>query len=98
MPYGSVRRLLGLVFHELAGQRELKIIEGIMVQDHIHRMIKIPFKYSVAEAVGYIKGKSAIVVLGQFGEGQRNLNGEKLWLEAMLYQQLGLKKLKFKLI
>jgi putative transposase len=50
-----------------------------MVQDHVHMLIKIPPKYSVAEVVGYIKGKSAITVARQFSGRQKNFNGERLW-------------------
>ncbi len=49
--YGKVRKYLGNVFHELAFQRGSKIIEGHMVQDHVHMLIKIPPKYSVAEVI-----------------------------------------------
>ena len=58
--YGKVRKFLGSVFHELASQRRSEILEGHMVQDHVHRLIRIPPKYAVAEVVGYIKGKAAI--------------------------------------
>ena len=77
--YGKIRKYLGRVFHELAAQRESTIVEGHMVQDHVHMLVKIPPKYSVAEVVGYIKGKSAIAVARQFGGRQRNFNGERLW-------------------
>ena len=60
--YGEIRRYLGPVFHELAQQKECKILQGSMVQDHVHMLISIPPKYSVAQIVGYIKGKSAIAV------------------------------------
>ena len=70
--YGEVRKFLGPVFHELAGQRRSKILEGHMVQDHVHMMIQIPPKFSVAEVVGYMKGKSAIAVARQFSVRQRN--------------------------
>ena len=60
--YGRIREYLGPVFHELANQRESKIIEGHMVGDHVHMLISIPPKYSVAEVIGYIKGKSAIAI------------------------------------
>jgi len=66
------------VFHELAGQRNSRILEGHMIQDHGHMMIKIPPKYAVSEVVGYLKGKSAIAVARQFGGRKRNFNGEKL--------------------
>ena len=51
--YGKIRKFLGPVFHELARQRSSTIIEGHMVQDHVHMVIKIRPKYAVAEVVGY---------------------------------------------
>jgi putative transposase len=87
--YGKIRKYLGPVFHELASQREAKILEGHMMQDHVHMLIKIPPKYSVAEVVGYIKGKSAIAVARQFGGRQRNFNGEKLWARGYAVSTVG---------
>ena len=60
--YGKIRKFLAPVFHELAGQRECKILEGHMVADHVHVLIRIPPKHSVSEIIGYLKGKSAIAV------------------------------------
>lgn len=87
--YGKVRKYLGSVFHELAYQRESKIVNGNMVQDHVHMLIKIPPKYSVAEVIGYIKGKSAIAVARQFGGRKRNFNGEKLWARGYAVSTVG---------
>ena len=83
--YGKMRKFLGQVFHEMARQKGCKIEEGHMVQDHVHMLIKIPPKYSVAEIVGYIKGKSAIAVARQFGGRKRNFNGEKGILHEAVY-------------
>ena len=80
------------VFHELANQRRSKIIKGHMVQDHVHMMIQIPPKYSVAEVIGYIKGKSAIAVARQFGGRKRNFNGEKLWVRGYAVSTVGFEK------
>src|SRR3974390_1376003 len=49
-----------VVFHELARRRESKIEEGHLMPDHVHMLISIPPKYSVAEVIGFIKGKSSI--------------------------------------
>jgi putative transposase len=87
--YGQIRKYLGPVFHELASQRECKIVEGHMVQDHVHMLIKIPPKYSVAQVVGYIKGKSAIAVARQFGGRQKNFNGERLWARGYAVSTVG---------
>lgn len=87
--YGNVRKFLGPVFRELASQRGSTIISGGMVQDHVHMLIQIPPKYSVAEVVGYIKGKSAIAVARQFGGRQRNFNGERLWARGYAVSTVG---------
>jgi REP element-mobilizing transposase RayT len=64
--YGKIRKFLGPVFHQLAGQRRSKVLEGHMVQDHVHMLIAIPPKYAVSEAVGYIKGKVRWRLPGNF--------------------------------
>lgn len=87
--YGKVRQFLGRVFHDLARQRNSKIIEGHMVQDHVHMLIEIPPKYSVAETIGYIKGKSAIAVARQFGGKKRNFNGERFWARGYAVSTVG---------
>jgi len=87
--YGKVRSYLGPVFHELAEQRGSKIIEGHMVQDHVHMLIEIPPKYAVSEVVGYLKGKSAIAVARQFSGRKRNFNGEVLWARGYAVSTVG---------
>ena len=52
--------------------------------------ISIPPKYSVAEIVGYLKGKSAIAVARQFGGKKRNFSGEKLWARGYAVSTVGL--------
>jgi putative transposase len=87
--YGKIRKYLGPVFRELARQRECEIMEGHMVQDHVHMLIRIPPKYSVAEVVGYIKGKSAIAVAKQFSSRKRNFNGEQFWARGYAVSTVG---------
>ena len=87
--YGKIRKFIGPVFHELAKQRGSKIIEGHMVQDHVHMLICIPPKYAVAEVIGYIKGKSAISVARQFSGRKANFNGERLWARGYAVSTVG---------
>ena len=94
--YGKIRNYLGPVFHELARQKECKILEGHMVQDHVHMLIAIPPKYSVSQIVGYIKGKSAIAVARQFNGKKRNFNGEKLWARGYAVSTVGFEEAKIK--
>ncbi|MBI2842234.1 MAG: IS200/IS605 family transposase, partial [Armatimonadetes bacterium] len=58
--YGHIRKELGKLLAELARHKESRIETGSLQPDHVHMLISIPPKYSVAQVIGYIKGKSAI--------------------------------------
>ncbi len=88
--YGKIRKYLRGVFHDLAKQRNCEIVSGNIVKDHVHMCISIPPKYSVAEIVGYLKGKSAIAVARQFGGKKRNFSGEKFWARGYAVSTVGL--------
>jgi putative transposase len=87
--YGSIMAFLKSKMHELAQQRESKIVGGNIVQDHVHMLIEIPPKYAVSEVIGYIKGKSAIAVARQFSGRKRNFNGEKFWARGYAVSTVG---------
>ena len=90
MIYGNLRKYLGEIFHELAGHRECKIEEGHLMIDHIHMCISIPPKYSVSEVVGYLKGKSAIMIARQFAGQTRNFKGQSFWARGYFVSTVGL--------
>ena len=60
--YVDVRRELGELLHRLARQKECEIHEGHLMPDHVHMLISIPPKYSVAHVVGFLKGDRKSVV------------------------------------
>jgi putative transposase len=76
--FPEIRQYLGPVFHELARQKECRIVEGHLLPDHVHMCIEIPPKYAVSSIIGFLKGKSAIAIARQFKGKQRNFNGECL--------------------
>ena len=73
--YGELRRHLGEVLRRLAQRRESEVEEGHLLVDHVHLMLSIPPKYSVAQVIGYIKGKSAIHIARHFAGRPRNFVG-----------------------
>ena len=86
--YPVLRKELGKVFHELARQKECKIIEGNMQTDHVHICIAIPPKYAVASIIGFIKGKSAIAIARMQGK-QRNFTGASFWARGYAVSTVG---------
>lgn len=87
--YGEIRKFLGVIFHELARQKESRIIEGHLVKDHVHMCIEIPPKYAVASVIGFLKGKSAIAIARQFSGKQRNYTGENFWARGYAVSTVG---------
>jgi putative transposase len=59
-------------------------------------LVSIPPKLSVAEVVGYLKGKSAIAVARQFGGKQKNFNGERLWARGYAVSTVGFNETEIK--
>jgi putative transposase len=88
--YGQIRKHLGKVLHELAGQKESKIVEGHLCVDHVHICISIPPKYAVSSVIGYIKGKSAISIARNLMGRARNFTGENFWARGYFVSTVGL--------
>src|SRR5690242_5801598 len=76
--FGEIRRQLGPIFHELARQKECRIIEGHVMPDHVHMCIEVPPKQAVASVIGFLKGKSRALNLSQFVEDQNGPNTSQM--------------------
>lgn len=87
--FGKLRKNLGELFHKLASERECRIIEGHLCPDHVHMCIEIPPKYSVAQVVGYIKGKSAIHIARDVEGRARNFVGQSFWARGYFVSTVG---------
>jgi len=60
--YGKVRREMHEIIRKLCDYKQIEILEGAVSVDHVHICVKIPPKMSVATFMGYLKGKSALMV------------------------------------
>ena len=87
--YGQIRRELGGIFRELARQKESEIIEGHLMVDHVHMLISVAPKYSVAQVMGYIKGKSAIHLARVYAGRRRNFVGQHFWARGYWVSTIG---------
>ena len=87
--FGEIRKFLGPVFHELARQKECRIVEGHLMPDHVHMCIEIPPKHAVSSVVGFLKGKSAIAIGREFKGKRRNFSGESFWARGYAVSTVG---------
>ena len=77
--FGKRRKKIGEILRELCRQKDVGLVEGNAMVDHIHMVLSIPPKYSVAMTMGYLKGKSAVRIHRELMRTQGTLFGRKFW-------------------
>ncbi len=87
--YGKVRKQVGEILRDLCRQRGIELMEGHAMPDHIHMCLRIPPKYSVSQAVGFLKGKSAVRI-HRTVLGERRLVGLHIWAVGYCVSTAGL--------
>ncbi len=87
--YGTLRRDVGKILRELCRQTGVELIEGYAMKDHIHMLLMIPPKYSVANTVGFLKGKSAIRIFRDYLQIKRNFTGRHFWARGYCVSTVG---------
>ena len=88
--YGKMRRRIGEILRDLCRQKEVELVEGTARPDHIHMLLRIPPKYSVAMTMGYLKGKSAVRVHRELMKTKGTLFGRKFWARGYCVSTVGL--------
>ena len=87
--FGKFRRQIGPVLRELCRQREVEVLEGHLMPDHVHMVLRIPPKYSVAHMIGFLKGKSAVRIHRQLLQ-ERRMTGLHFWATGYSVSTVGL--------
>jgi putative transposase len=86
--YGSLRQKIGRILRELCEQLGVELLEGHALADHVHLCVSIPPKYSVANTVGFLKGKSAVKIHREL-LGERRMTGLHFWARGYCVSTLG---------
>ena len=66
--YNQYKTDLAKILHDLCAYKGVEIIEGHLMPDHVHMLVSIPPKYSVSQFMGYLKGKSALMIYDKHPE------------------------------
>jgi len=88
--YGSLRVGVGKIIRQLCRQKEVELIEGHAMLDHVHLVLSVPPKYSIAMVVGYLKGKSAIHIHRKLHGITRGFTGKHFWSRGYCVSTVGL--------
>ena len=88
--FGKLRRQIGAILRDLCRQKEVELVEGKAMPDHVHMLLKIPPKYSVAMTMGYLKAKSAIRIHRELLRTTGTLFGRAFWARGYCVSTVGL--------
>lgn len=88
--YGKLRQEIGTILRRLCEYKGIEILEGKACIDHIHLCMSVPPKYSVATVVGYLKGKSSMIVFEKYSRLKKNFKGHSFWARCYYVSTVGL--------
>ena len=77
--YGKYKASIGQIIRELCQRKGVEIIEANACRDHIHRLVSIPPKLSVSAFMGYLKGKSSLMIFDRHAHLKYRYGNRKFW-------------------
>ena len=92
--YGEKRAAIGKILRQLCEWKGIEIIEAEMCPDHVHMLISIPPKIAVSSFMGYLKGKSSVMLYEQFGEMKYKYRNRECWCRGYYVDTVGKDKAK----
>ena len=87
--YGNIRSDIGRIIRLLCERKGINIIEAELCPDHVHMLVEIPPKYSVADIVGYIKGKSSLMIFDRHANLKYKYGNRHFWCRGYYVDTVG---------
>ena len=94
--FGQKRKEIGAILRSLCEWRQVEIIEAEVCPDHIHMLVKIPPKLSVASFVGFLKGKSSLLIYQKFANMKFKYRNREFWCRGYYVDTAGKNDIKIK--
>ncbi|EGO6608179.1 IS200/IS605 family transposase [Enterococcus faecalis] len=88
--YGQLRRDIGKILRKLCEMKEVEIIEAHAMPDHIHMLVRIPPKLSVSVFMGFLKGRSAVIIHERHANLKYNYGNRSFWSKGYCVSTVGL--------
>ena len=87
--YGKLKQDIGKILRDLLTRKGVKIIEAELCPDHIHMLVEIPPKYSVSEIMGYLKGKSSLIIFDRHANLKYKYGSRNFWCRGYYVDTAG---------
>ena len=90
--YGKIKSDIGKMLRKLCEYKGVEIIEAEACKDHIHMLLSIPPKYSVSQIVGYLKGKSSLMIFEKYANLKYKYGNRHFWCRGYYVDTVGRNK------
>jgi putative transposase len=90
--YGAIKADIGKILRQLCQQKGVEIIEAEACPDHIHMLISIPPKYSVSQIMGFLKGKSSLMIFDRHANLKYKYGNRHFWARGYYVDTVGRNK------
>ena len=90
--YGKLREDIGKILHQLCEMKKVEIIEAEACPDHIHLLVSIPPSLSVSQFVGYLKGKSSLMIFDRHANLKYKYGNRHFWCRGYYVDTVGRNK------
>ena len=87
--YKLISADIGQIIRALCARKEIEILEAAAMPDHIHLYVKIPPKYSVSEVMGYLKGKSSLMIFDRHANLRYKYGNRHFWCRGYYVDTVG---------
>ena len=87
--YGKIKMDIGQMLRRLCEYKGIEIIEAEACKDHIHMLVSIPPKYSIAQIMGYLKGKSCLMIFEKYANLKYKYGNRHFWCRGYYVSTVG---------
>ena len=88
--YGKLRSDIGQILRQLCSYKGVEIIEAYAMLDHIHMLVRIPPKIAVSNFMGYLKGKSSLMIFERHANLKYKYGNRNFWAKGFFVSTVGL--------
>ena len=90
--YGKIKADIGIMLRKLCEYKQVEILEAEACKDHIHMLVSIPPKYSVSQIMGYLKGKSSLMIFEKYANMKYKYGNRHFWCRGYYVETVGRNK------
>ena len=87
--YGKLRKDIGEILRKLCEQKGVEIIEAEACIDHVHMFVEIPPKLSISSFMGFLKGKSSVIIYERWGNMKFKYKNRAFWCRGYYVDTVG---------